>query len=125
MAYKPVQDFKDIYIKYKGHPSYNSKRIIQDDLVEVIVQKLEMILFTNKGEVMGDPNMGCDLEYYLWETNLSNMNLEQKVKEQILAYVPELEVIGYEFNLELEEGAVQDTMYLNFKIRGYNVSYII
>ena len=74
---------------------------------------------------MGDPNMGCDLEYYLWETNLSNTNLEQKINEQITEYIPELEILKYEFNLEIEEGQVNDILYLNFVIRGYNVTYII
>jgi phage baseplate assembly protein W len=120
-----VQDFKDFYIRYKGHPRYNSTKIIADDLVEVIVQKLEMILFTNKGEVLGDPDMGCDLEYYLWETNLSNRNLEQKIIEQIDLYIPELSLLNYEFNLQIVEGDVTDMLYLNFLIRGFNVTYII
>ena len=120
-----VTDFKDLYIRYKGHPKYNSNKIIQDDLIQVIVQKLEMILFTNKGDVLGDPDMGCSLEYYLWETNLSNKNLEGKVIEQIEKYVPEMNLINYEFDLELVEGIVYDELYLNFLIKGFNVRYII
>ena len=125
MANEPIQDFKDLYIRYKGHPKYNSRMIVQDDLVEVIIQKLEMILFTNKGEVFGDPEMGCDLEYYLWETDLSNMNLKQKINQQISQYIPELEIIEYNFDLELTEGDSYDTLYLNFIIKGFNVTYII
>ena len=48
-----LKDVKDLVIRYDGHPKYISNKIIEDDEIEVIVQKLEMILFTNKGEIFG------------------------------------------------------------------------
>ena len=45
-----LKDVKDFVIRYPGHPKYDPNRIIEDDDVEVIVQKLEMLLFTTKGE---------------------------------------------------------------------------
>ena len=44
-------DFRDAYIGYVGHPRFTINKIITDDLIRVIVQKYEMILFTNKGEL--------------------------------------------------------------------------
>jgi hypothetical protein len=32
--------------------------LIEDDLVRVIVQRYEMIIFTNKGEILNEPNLG-------------------------------------------------------------------
>jgi hypothetical protein len=120
-----VPDFKDVYVRWPGHPKYNSRKIIEDDLVEVIVQKLEMILFTNANEVYGDSSFGASLEYYLWETNLSNTNLKSIIIEQVNNYVPEIMTLGYTFDLKLYEGTLRDIMVLDFVIKGYNVAFVL
>ena len=119
-----LRDVKDLVIRYDGHPKYDPDRIIEDDEIEVIVQKLEMILFTNKGEVLGDLNLGANLEYYLWQTRVTTGNLKNKVEEQISSYIPELNSLGYSFDVELYEGSLRDILYLNFVIKGYNIEFI-
>lgn len=119
-----LRDVKDLVIRYDGHPKYEENRIIEDDEIEVIVQKLEMILFTNKGEVLGDINIGVNLEYYLWQTRITSGNLKSKVEEQINSYIPELNALGYTFDIELFEGTLRDILYLNFIIKGYNIEFI-
>ena len=119
-----LRDVKDLVIRYPGHPKYQPDRIIEDDEVEVIVQKLEMILFTNKGEVLGNIDIGANLEYYLWQTRVTTGNLKNKVAEQIATYIPELIAIGYSFDVQLFEGTLRDILYLNFVIKGYNIDFI-
>jgi hypothetical protein len=60
-----ASSFTDFYIKFPGHPKFNDAEIIQDEIIKVIIQKIEMILFTNRGELLGDPNFGGDLLRYL------------------------------------------------------------
>ena len=119
-----MRDVKDLVIRYPGHPKYQSDRVIEDDEVEVIVQKLEMILFTNKGEVLGNIDIGANLEYYLWQTRVTTGNLKNKVEEQIASYIPELVSRGYTFDVQLFEGTLRDILYLNFVIKGYNIDFI-
>ena len=119
-----LRDVKDLVIRYPGHPKYEADRIVEDDEIEVIVQKLEMILFTNKGEVLGDTNIGCNLEYYLWQTRITTGNLKSKVEEQISTYIPELIVLGYTLDIQLFEGTLRDILYLNFVIKGYNIDFV-
>ena len=121
-----VQDFKDFTIRWKGHPKFNSNKIIEDDIVEVIVQKLEMLLFTDRKEVMGNDGygFGADLDFYIWETKIANSILLNKIKNQIDLFIPELNVIGYDLTLSFYEGDVRDILALNFTIKGYNVAFI-
>lgn len=121
-----VDDFKDFSIRWPGHNKYNSRKVIEDDAIEVIVQKLEMILFTNKTDVLGQDSylMGCNLEYYLWQTKISNGIIKNNIVQQINKYVPELNIIGYDFALNIFEGTVRDIMELNFTIKGYNVGFL-
>ena len=46
-----AEDVRDFYITWDGHPKYNSKEIIVQDVIRTIINKIEMVLFTNKGEV--------------------------------------------------------------------------
>ena len=41
-------NFVDFYIEYPGHPRFVEGRIIEDDIIRVIVQKYEVLIFTNK-----------------------------------------------------------------------------
>ena len=118
-------DFKDFYIRYPGHAKYVPNKMIQDDTVEVIAQKLEMLLFTRTGELFGDISFGSDLEYYLWQTDIPANDIRSLISTQITNYIPELEQIGYSMNISIFEGTVQDIMVLDFVIKGYNIEFVI
>ena len=118
-----LNDVKDFVIRYPGHPKYDPNRIIEDDEVEVIVQKLEMLLFTTKGEVLGNLDMGVNLEYYLWQTNVTTGNLKNLVQEQINTYIPELINMNYGLQIVFmqDPNNYQDMMFIYFKIADYEV----
>lgn len=120
-----VLDFKDLYIKYDGHPRFHSQKIVEDDVIEVIVQKLEMVLFTTKGALYGEPNLGGNLEYFLWETKIPVADIRSLIVDQINTYIPELNEIGYDFTINLYEGTYRDILYLNFIIKGYNFEMLL
>ena len=121
-----IGNIQDFTIRWNGHQKYKSGKIIENDAVEVIVQKLEMILFTNTGEVYGQDgyDIGVDMEYYLWETMIGNEVLKGKITAQINKYIPEMNIIGYEIELVLFEGEIRDILEINITIKGYNLSFV-
>ncbi len=116
-------NFIDFYIGYPGHPRFRDPEVIEDDIVRVIIQKYEMLIFTNKGEVFGDPNFGADLVRLLHETKISNRAVEAEIRAQIADYIPEIE--GIDFNVEVEFFDHPDRhleyMIIYFTIAGYQV----
>ena len=96
-------DFTDFYIEYPGHPRFRDLRIIEDDIVRIILQKWEMILFTNKGELFCDPEFGGDLPKYLHETRLSAETIESELRAQVREYITELESINYTLEVNFYE----------------------
>ncbi len=116
-------DFNDFYIEYKGHPRFKDNTIIEDDVIRVIIQKWEMILFTNKGELLGDPDFGGDLNYYLHQTKVSGGYVKQQLILQINQYIPEISNIGYKLEIIfLEDPAdFKELMIINFEIADYKV----
>lgn len=120
-------DFKDIYIGYKGHPKFSINKIIVDDIIRTIVQKYEMILFTNKGDLLGDPDFGCDIQNLLYQTKISAYAVKNIIINQINTYIPELSSINYSLEVLFEEDPenFQDIMIINFTIADYEVNAII
>ena len=120
-----MANFIDFYIGYTGHPRFRTPELIEDDVLRVIIQKYEMILFTNKGELLGDPNFGADLPALLHETRISAEAVEGDIRAQIADYIPEIEKEGVEYNLKVEFGEdpenYQEYMIVGFTIRDYEV----
>jgi hypothetical protein len=116
-------NFADFYISYPGHPKFSDKELIEDEVIRVIIQKYEMIVFTNKGELFGDPNFGGDLERLLHETKVSAKVVENDLRDQIIEYIPEIRDISYELSVSFYQDPenYQDVMEIFFKISEYDV----
>ena len=117
-------DFRDIYIKFNGNPSFDPTEIIEDEVIRFIIQKYQMIIFTNKGEVLGEPNLGADLERLLHQTKVSSKFVEKELNRQIGEYIPELTGIDYELNVGFEPNPnnFTDIMLIDFKLKGQEVN---
>jgi hypothetical protein len=46
-----------------------------------------MILFTKKGEVLGEPGLGMNLESMLFEKNVSAYEIKKEFQKQLAIYV--------------------------------------
>jgi phage baseplate assembly protein W len=120
-------DFRDFYIGYEGHPRFTINKIITDDIIRVIVQKYEMILFTNKGELFGDPNFGCDLTKLLYETKISAEAVKSTIIVQINTYISELQGTNYTLEVTFQQDPenYQDVMIVDFTLADYEVKSIV
>lgn len=121
----PQADIRDLNIRGVGHPKYSSTRVIEDRTIEFVIQKLEVLLFTNKGDVLGDPDFGANLEYYLWTTNVPVAKIESEIKSQINKYIPELNSMQYSISTDIYEGTARDILQINIKIKDNNINFII
>lgn len=121
----PTADIRDFNIRGKNHPKYSSTRVLEDRTIEFVVQKLENVLFTNKGDVLGDPDFGANLEYYLWSTSVPVGKIEQQIKNQIEIYIPELKTFQYTLAVEIYEGTVRDILQVNIKIKDTKVNFVV
>jgi phage baseplate assembly protein W len=120
-------DFKDHYIGYKGHPRFIINKIVEDDVIRVIIQKYEMLLFTNKGELLGDPDFGCDLPKLLFQTRVSAEGVRKIVLQQIRKYVPELSTTNFQLEASFFQDPenYQDVLQIDFQLADYEVYALI
>lgn len=119
----PSIDYTDFYILYRGHPRFEPSELIEDELIRVIIQKYEMILFTNTGEVMGVPSMGANLLELLYETKVSSVFVKNKINQQISQYIPEIANVNYFLDVAFTQdpNSYQDIMFIRFQIGEYEV----
>jgi hypothetical protein len=120
-------NFIDFYIGYPGHPRFKQSEIIEDEVVRVIVQKYEMIIFTNKGELLGDPNFGANLTALLHETRVSAEAVEADIRAQISDYISELDNVEYDVTVEFFEDPerYQEYMVIDFFLNGIEVNVTV
>jgi len=120
-------DFKDHYIGYKGHPRFIINKIVEDDVIRVIIQKYEMLLFTNKGELLGDPDFGCDLPKLLFQTKVSAEGVRKIVIQQIRKYIPELSTTNFQLEASFFQDPenYQDVLQIDFQLADYEVYALI
>ena len=90
------QTFKDLSVTFKKHP-------VTDDLVQVkdkaaIVQAIQGLLLTRKGERPFQPELGCDVQNMLFEPldYASAGSIKQEIRETINRYEPRVTVTRIE-----------------------------
>jgi hypothetical protein len=120
-------NFIDFYTSYQGNPNFRDFELIEDDILRVVIQKWEMVIFTEKGEVFGEPNLGADLSHYLHETRLSAESIKESLNDQISYFIPELDGIDYTLEVEILEDSerYQEYMEINFSIKDIELYIIV
>lgn len=84
-----MANLRDFYTRTMEDPKYLGDRVEISDELESAVQQVKMTLFTKKGEVLGEPDFGIDLDSYLFEYSVDPMSLSQDATSQINKYVAE------------------------------------
>ena len=109
-------DYRDFYIKYPENNNYSSDIILTETKTDMIINKIEMVLFTNKGEFIADADFGCNLEYYVRQTRVSAATIDGIIRDQFSKYIPELNSIGYTLNVSLMAGTIQDILIVDVSV---------
>jgi phage baseplate assembly protein W len=120
-------DFRDHYLGYLGHPRFVINKIVEDDAIRVVIQKYEMLLFTNKGDLLGDPDFGCDLQRILFQTKVSAQGVKKVIYQQIEKYIPELSTTNFtlETTFFQDPENYQDVLQIDFTLADYEVYAVI
>lgn len=78
---------KDIYAIPEEEPRFNENAIEITSELDEIIQQVDMILFTNKGDVLCMPEFGCNLGRYLFETSFNETIIKQIIMNQIHNFI--------------------------------------
>jgi hypothetical protein len=115
----------DIYLRIPTDPNYDPTQIEVDDDFYNFLQAIEMILTTRKGDVLGDPDFGANLEDYVW-SNYTSSQIESELHEQIGTYCGSfISRIPYSITVNFIKGDITDSILVDIEIDGTSVLGII
>lgn len=78
---------KDIYAIPEEEPRYKKDVLEITNELDEIIQQIDLILFTNKGDVLCMPDFGCSLERYLFDTTFNQSQIKNMIMTQINSFV--------------------------------------
>lgn len=107
---------REIYNRDPLDPNYNPYQIETSDPVEICVGQIKMLLLTNKGEVLGDPKFGLNLEDLIFNLNLSESSIKKELDLFLQTYIPLFRKLGGSYELKFYQGTQRDIATLDFKI---------
>lgn len=107
---------REIYNRDPLDPDYNPYQLETTDPTEICIGQLKMLLLTNKGEVLGDPNFGLNLEDLIFNLELSESSITKELDLALRAYVPLFSALGGTYELQFYVGTLRDIATLDFKI---------
>lgn len=84
-----MAQLREIYFRDQNDPKYRADQVEVTDDLEATIQQIMMTIFTKKGEVLGEPNFGLNLDNYLFEFDVDPTSLSRAAQDQIYNFVAE------------------------------------
>jgi phage baseplate assembly protein W len=117
---------RDIYAIPNAESRYKDRIMEVNNELDEIIQQVDCLLFTKKGEVLMLPDYGCDLHKYLFDTVWNKSAIQYMIESQINTYIyldgtyrvnVEVEFIKWEYNV----GMIVDLIINGQKMSSYLV----
>jgi len=103
---------REIYFRDPSDPKFINGFLEINDKKEALISKLRMIVYTNRGEVLGEPELGLDLESYLFETNFNELVIRDRFYAQLAKYIPEHPEYEIDVSFSTQSDGVKDTIFM-------------
>jgi len=112
----------DIYLRLPQDPNYNADFLEVEDDVSNFVQMIEMCLTTVPGEVLGEPELGCNLEGYLWNPYITVGTIKNDIMSQVRRFCGYSQMsIPFSVNVNFIKGSISDSILVDIEVDGRSV----
>lgn len=110
---------KELNLRDESDPNYRPEILEVNDEIEALVYQIKMPLGTNKGEVLGESEFGCDLEGLLFTTEFYMVSFNTVVTDQIRQFSELAQVYPVSVSLkELPIDQFKSSALLDIQING-------
>ena len=109
-------NISDFYIKGTNDPGFIDGQIEANSFMDTVISKIYLILLSEKGCCLSDPDFGADITMYLWKTKFPASTISDNIKTQFTKYIPELSSTDYNINVYILPGSVQDLGVINIDL---------
>ena len=117
---------KEIYCIPADETRYKENTVEITSPIDTIIQQVDLLLFTNKGDVLMMPEFGCNLEQYLFETTWNQMAIKEMIMSQIRSYIFLDGTITVDVDVDFYTWEYNVAMIVDLKINNNKVaSYLV
>lgn len=88
---------------------------IVDEVFDYVIQQIEMLFDTNKGDVIGDFSFGTNYEEFIWDINLPNSAITSQITSDINAYI-DLAGTTFDVKTDVLHGTENDIILVTINI---------
>lgn len=116
----------DIYAIPEEERRYKDNVVELKNPLDILIQQIDLLLFTNKGEVLLMPEFGCNLEEYLFETFYNANSIKNIIMDQIRTYIINPYNYNIDVNVQFVEWEFNVAMLVDIIIDGNKItSYVV
>lgn len=101
-----------------GDPAYKDGVLEVSDEIEMLISQIKMMLFTRKGEVLGAPNFGVNLEDELFTFKRNEFQIRTMLMDQTQAFIRLAEKYQVYYDVKFSRGTVRDICVITILIDG-------
>lgn len=109
---------RDLYMRDPTDPNFKSGILEVSDEIEMLISQIKMILLTNKGEVLGAPDFGLNLEEQLFTLNRNEYTIRGMIQDQVMSFCELANKYRVTFDVKFARGNVRDMCLINVVIDG-------
>jgi len=106
----------EFYVKNIGEPNYKSDVMQQDSELSMLLTQIQTMLFTRKGEVLGQPNFGANLEDYVYELRYNDYQLKTVIDNQIAEFIPLASKYNVSVGIEVVDDVTNHVVFLDITV---------
>lgn len=116
-----MSTLKDFYMRSDEDPKYKQGVLQVTDETEEAISQIRMTLLTSKGEVLGEPEFGLDVNKYLFDFDTDPFGLSKDANLQVETYVTAAKIKNIEITpSKFTDGRDRDVFVLEVNINGDN-----
>ena len=106
----------DFYVRVKGDPNYDQTKVHSESELSQLIGQIETMLFTNKGDVLGEPQFGANLEDLVYSLSYNESQIAAVIETQMEIYVPLAVKYNVQTTVEFYKGNIRDIAQINIEI---------
>jgi phage baseplate assembly protein W len=106
----------ELYVKDVGDPNFNPNKVHIESEIQQLITQIENTLFTNRAEVLGSPEFGCNLEDLVYSLGLNEQQIKSTIDSQLQEYCPLAQKYNVESEIRFFRGTVRDIAYVDITI---------
>lgn len=106
--------FSDIFSFPPESPRYSDTALEIRDRLPILIQKLDCLMCTEQGSLIGVPDFGINLEKYIFETGVNANFIKNEIDKQIMKYVTTNDDAGIRIDVEVNfyDNTANDISYM-------------